>query len=46
MGKATIAGGFFKLPALWGHVSSGHTKTYELSIATAWPKILDAAPNW
>jgi hypothetical protein len=36
MEKATIAGGFFKLPALWGHASSGHTKTYELSIATAW----------
>jgi hypothetical protein len=40
MEKATIAGGFFKLPALWGHASSGHTKTYGLSIATAWLKIL------
>jgi hypothetical protein len=39
MEKATIAGGFFKHPALWGHASSGHTKTYELSIATAWLKI-------
>jgi len=29
MEKATIAGGFFKHPALWGHASSGHTKTYE-----------------
>jgi hypothetical protein len=35
MEKATIAGGFFKLLALWGHASSGHTKTYELSVATA-----------
>jgi hypothetical protein len=26
MEKATIAGGFFKLLALWGHASSGHTK--------------------
>jgi hypothetical protein len=34
MEKATIAGGFFKLPAFWGHASSGHTKTYELIIGT------------
>jgi hypothetical protein len=33
MEKATIAGGFFKLLALWEHASSGHTKTYESSIA-------------
>lgn len=32
------------LQALWGHASSGHTKTYKLSIATAWLKIL--TPNW
>jgi hypothetical protein len=29
MEKATIAGGFFKLLALWGRASSGHTKTYD-----------------
>jgi hypothetical protein len=40
MEKATIAGGFFKLLALWGHASSGLTKTYELGIAMAWLKIL------
>jgi hypothetical protein len=40
MEKATIAGGFFKLLALWGHASSGHTKTLELGIATARLKIL------
>ena len=45
MEKATIAGGFFKLPALWGHASSVHTKTYEASIATSWLKILNAAQN-
>jgi hypothetical protein len=35
MEKATVAGGFFTLLALWGHASSGHTKTYESSIAMA-----------
>src|SRR5665213_1966215 len=28
MEKATIAGGFFKVPMLWGHASSGRTRTY------------------
>jgi hypothetical protein len=28
MEKAAIAGGFFKVPMLWGHASSGHTRTY------------------
>jgi hypothetical protein len=36
MEKATISGGFFNLMALWGHASSGHAKTYELSLATTW----------
>jgi hypothetical protein len=40
MEKATVAGGFFRLLALWGHASSGRTKTYELSMATVWLKIL------
>jgi hypothetical protein len=43
MEKATIAGGLFKLPALWGHASSGHTKTYELIIATT---LTRPAGNW
>jgi hypothetical protein len=27
MEKAAIAGGFFKVPMLWGRASSGHTRT-------------------
>jgi hypothetical protein len=29
MEKAAIAGGFFKVPMLWGLASSGHTRTYK-----------------
>jgi hypothetical protein len=39
MEKAAISGGFFKVPSLWGHASSGHTKTYKPSIAKSWQQI-------
>jgi hypothetical protein len=39
MEKAAISGGFFKVLSLWGHASSGHTKTYKASVAKRWQQV-------
>jgi hypothetical protein len=46
MEKAAIAGGFFKVPMLWGRASSGHTRTCKVKDISGMAKVKRNWATW